>query len=119
MAFGTRDETDVVMTEINMTPPDDVMLVLLIIFIVTVPVMKHAVNIDLARASNVPQDVKLQRSRLACAASASLTSLSVPSSRSASCAAGEGYRPRAAIPARATCASSCDLTPLTPTAPRQ
>ena len=58
MAFGTQDETDEVMNEINMTPLVDVMLVLLIIFIITVPVMKHAVNIDLPRASNQPQDAK-------------------------------------------------------------
>jgi biopolymer transport protein ExbD len=52
MAFGTQDETDEVMNEINMTPLVDVMLVLLIIFIITVPVMKHAVNIDLPRATS-------------------------------------------------------------------
>ena len=60
MAFGTQDEADEVMNEINMTPLVDVMLVLLIIFIITVPVMKHAVNIDLPRATNQPQDVKPQ-----------------------------------------------------------
>ena len=37
MAFGTQDDTDDVMNEINMTPLVDVMLVLLIIFIITVP----------------------------------------------------------------------------------
>ena len=58
MAFGTQDETDEVMNEINMTPLVDVMLVLLIIFIITVPVMKHAVNIDLPQASNQPQEAK-------------------------------------------------------------
>ena len=52
MAFGTQDDSDEVMNEINMTPLVDVMLVLLIIFIITVPVMKHSVNIDLPRASN-------------------------------------------------------------------
>jgi biopolymer transport protein ExbD len=52
MAFGTQDEPDEVMNEINMTPLVDVMLVLLIIFIITVPVMKHAVAIDLPRASS-------------------------------------------------------------------
>jgi biopolymer transport protein ExbD len=52
MAFGTQDDTDEVMNEINMTPLVDVMLVLLIIFIITVPVMKHAVNVDLPRASS-------------------------------------------------------------------
>ena len=52
MAFGTQDDTDDVMNEINMTPLVDVMLVLLIIFIITVPVLQHSVNIDLPRASN-------------------------------------------------------------------
>ena len=64
MAFGTQDDTDEVMNEINMTPLVDVMLVLLIIFIITVPVMKHAVSISLPRASNVPQNVKPQTIRL-------------------------------------------------------
>jgi biopolymer transport protein ExbD len=64
MAFGTQDETDDVMNEINMTPLVDVMLVLLIIFIITVPVMKHSVNIDLPRATNQPQDTKPQTVRL-------------------------------------------------------
>ncbi len=64
MAFGTQDDTDEVMNEINMTPFVDVMLVLLIIFIITVPVMKHAVNIDLPRATNQPQDVKPETIRL-------------------------------------------------------
>jgi biopolymer transport protein ExbD len=64
MAFGTQDEIDDVMNEINMTPLVDVMLVLLIIFIITVPVMKHAVNIDLPRATNQPQDTKPETIRL-------------------------------------------------------
>ena len=64
MAFGTQDDTDEVMNEINMTPLVDVMLVLLIIFIITVPVMKHSVNIDLPRATNQPQDTKPQTIRL-------------------------------------------------------
>ncbi len=64
MAFGTQDDTDEVMNEINMTPMVDVMLVLLIIFIITVPVLKHAVNIELPAASNVreidkPETVQL------------------------------------------------------------
>ena len=64
MAFGTQDDTDEVMNEINMTPLVDVMLVLLIIFIITVPVMKHAVNIDLPRATNETQNVKPETVRL-------------------------------------------------------
>jgi len=64
MAFGTQDDTDEVMNEINMTPLVDVMLVLLIIFIITVPVMKHSVNIDLPRATNEAQNVKPETVRL-------------------------------------------------------
>jgi biopolymer transport protein ExbD len=64
MAFGTQDDTDEVMNEINMTPLVDVMLVLLIIFIITVPVMKHAVNIELPRASNEQQLSKPETLRL-------------------------------------------------------
>ncbi len=40
-----------VMSEINMTPLVDVMLVLLIIFIVTMPVIQHSVKINLPKAS--------------------------------------------------------------------
>ncbi len=71
MAFGTQDEPDEVMNEINMTPLVDVMLVLLIIFIITIPVMKHAVNIDLPRATNQPEDTKPQTVRLSVASDGS------------------------------------------------
>ena len=64
MAFGTQDEADEVMNEINMTPLVDVMLVLLIIFIITVPVMKHAVPVDLPRAANQEEVVKPETIRL-------------------------------------------------------
>lgn len=52
MAFKTQEDSDETMSEINMIPFIDVMLVLLIIFIITVPVIKHAVNIELPQASN-------------------------------------------------------------------
>ena len=64
MAFGTQDDNDDVMNEINMTPMVDIMLVLLIIFIITVPVMKHSVNIDLPRANNEAQNIKPETVRL-------------------------------------------------------
>ena len=64
MAFGTQDDTDEVMNEINMTPLVDVMLVLLIIFIMTIPVMNHAVKIDLPRANDQPDEVKPQNINL-------------------------------------------------------
>ena len=69
MAFGTQDDTDEVMNEINMTPLVDVMLVLLIIFIITVPVMKQAINIDLPRANNHPLEAKPETIRLSIDAS--------------------------------------------------
>ncbi|WP_288637457.1 biopolymer transporter ExbD [uncultured Oxalobacter sp.] len=54
MAFGggLNDQEDV-MSEINVTPLVDVMLVLLVIFILTVPVLTHSVKVDL------PQTQKL------------------------------------------------------------
>ena len=68
MAFGTQDlnasNDDDVMNEINMTPMVDIMLVLLIIFIITIPVMKHSVNIDLPRATNEAQNIKPETLRL-------------------------------------------------------
>jgi biopolymer transport protein ExbD len=44
MALSGPDESSY--SDINMTPLIDVMLVLLIIFIITIPVMTHAVKID-------------------------------------------------------------------------
>jgi biopolymer transport protein ExbD len=45
------------LSEINMIPLIDVMLVLLIVFMITVPVMKHAVDVALPQASSqVSQD---------------------------------------------------------------
>ena len=49
---------DGLMAEINMTPMVDVMLVLLIIFIITVPVITHSVKVDLPQASQQPTEVK-------------------------------------------------------------
>jgi biopolymer transport protein ExbD len=66
MAFGGDfEQSDEVISEINMTPLVDVMLVLLIIFIITVPVLTHSVNVDLPRASNQPTDLKPQTVQLA------------------------------------------------------
>lgn len=59
MAFGGGlDDNDEVMSEINMTPLVDVMLVLLIIFIITVPVLTHSVKVDLPRADNTINEIK-------------------------------------------------------------
>ena len=56
MAFGGfRQGSDTApMAEINMIPLIDVMLVLLVIFIVTAPLLTHAVKLDLPKASSQP-----------------------------------------------------------------
>ena len=46
------------MMDINTTPLIDVMLVLLIMFIITIPVMTHAVKLDMPRASNAPSNAQ-------------------------------------------------------------
>ena len=60
MAFGglTSDSGDGDNAEINMIPLIDVMLVLLVIFIITAPLMTHAVKVDLPQASSQPNEVK-------------------------------------------------------------
>lgn len=49
MAFGTQDDTDEVMNEINMTPLVDVMLVLLIIFMVVTPMLTKGISVDMVK----------------------------------------------------------------------
>jgi biopolymer transport protein ExbD len=57
MAVSVRGDTTEPMVEPNVIPLVDIMLVLLIIFIITIPVMTHAVKIDLPRNTpNVPTE---------------------------------------------------------------
>ena len=58
MSVGGGGGEDEPMMDINMTPLIDVMLVLLIMFIITIPVMTHAVKLDMPRASNAPSTVQ-------------------------------------------------------------
>ena len=58
MAVGERDENEPMM-DMNTTPLIDVMLVLLIMFIITIPVATHAVNIDLPQPSPPTNDVQI------------------------------------------------------------
>ncbi|MBW8327881.1 MAG: biopolymer transporter ExbD [Thiobacillus sp.] len=60
MAFGglTNDAGDGDNAEINMIPLIDVMLVLLVIFIITAPLLTHAVKVNLPVATSQPNEVK-------------------------------------------------------------
>ncbi|MGQ0384481.1 MAG: ExbD/TolR family protein [Gammaproteobacteria bacterium] len=58
MAIGVREEQGDPMVEPNVIPLVDIMLVLLIIMIITVPVMTHAVRIDLPKEVNRPTETK-------------------------------------------------------------
>ncbi len=60
MAFGgfNKSGDSSPMAEINMVPLIDVMLVLLVIFIITAPLLTHSVKIDLPKASSAPNLTK-------------------------------------------------------------
>ena len=52
---GSEDE---IMSEINTTPLVDVMLVLLIIFLITIPVVTTSIKVDLPKEKNVVRETK-------------------------------------------------------------
>ena len=55
MSVGEGGADAAPMMDINMTPLIDVLLVLLVMFIITIPVMTHAVKLDMPRPTNAPQ----------------------------------------------------------------
>jgi biopolymer transport protein ExbD len=58
MSVGSSEEEQGVMANINTTPLVDVMLVLLIIFLITIPVINKTVKVELPRAVNIPTQTK-------------------------------------------------------------
>ena len=67
MAFGSFDSGGHSQqnAEINMVPLIDVMLVLLVIFIITAPLLTHAVKLDLPTASSNVNQVKPENIQIA------------------------------------------------------
>ena len=58
MAFSSGNDSGGPMAEINVTPLVDVMLVLLIIFMITAPLMSHKVKVELPQANLKSLDEK-------------------------------------------------------------
>ncbi|MFN5010661.1 MAG: ExbD/TolR family protein [Gammaproteobacteria bacterium] len=58
MSVGSPGGEDAPMSEINTTPLVDVMLVLLIIFLITIPVITKTVKVSLPKAANIATQTK-------------------------------------------------------------
>ncbi len=59
MSVGSPDEEEgAAISEINTTPLVDIMLVLLIIFLITVPVIQKMANVEIPKAVNIPTQTK-------------------------------------------------------------
>ena len=62
---GGRDDGEPMM-EMNTTPLIDVMLVLLIMFIITIPIQTHAVKVDLPVNNHAAEPTRSMRRRTSC-----------------------------------------------------
>ncbi|TAN54557.1 MAG: biopolymer transporter ExbD [Betaproteobacteria bacterium] len=58
MAVGSLDDDDDLVADINTTPLVDVMLVLLIIFLITIPVVIQSIPVELPKERNLPTQTK-------------------------------------------------------------
>ena len=58
MAMSVGNQEGGAIASINTTPLVDVMLVLLIIFLITIPVINKTVKVDLPKAVNIPTQTK-------------------------------------------------------------
>jgi biopolymer transport protein ExbD len=69
MSVQSGDDEAGVMSEINTTPLVDIMLVLLIIFLITVPVIQKIANVTIPKAANIPTQTKPENITIAVDAS--------------------------------------------------
>ena len=58
MTIGSDGDEDEVVSAINTTPLVDVMLVLLIIFLITIPVVTHTIPVQLPKETNIARQTK-------------------------------------------------------------
>ncbi|MGL4206788.1 MAG: ExbD/TolR family protein [Aeromonadaceae bacterium] len=74
MAFGrlSSEAEEQPLSEINMIPMIDVMLVLLIVFMITAPLLTHAVKMELPQASSQPNQPKAEDIKLSITADGTL-----------------------------------------------
>ncbi len=68
----SNEYDDALMSEITMTPFIDVILVLLIIFFVTIPVIRHPLTLTLPEVSREPQKIQLTPVKLSIEANGSV-----------------------------------------------
>ena len=65
MTVGSSGDEDEVVSAINTTPLVDVMLVLLIIFLITIPVVAHTVPVALPKETNIARQTKPENIEIA------------------------------------------------------
>jgi biopolymer transport protein ExbD len=72
MNLGSGGDEDEVVSYINTTPLVDVMLVLLIIFLITIPVVRHSINVQLPNETNEARESKLDNVEVSVSADGSI-----------------------------------------------
>jgi biopolymer transport protein ExbD len=65
MNVGSDSGEDEVVSTINTTPLVDVMLVLLIIFLITIPVVTHTISLNLPKETNIARQTKPENIEIA------------------------------------------------------
>jgi len=73
MGFKTNSEDDDAVSEINVTPLVDVMLVLVIILLVTAPLLTQSVNVALPKTASTTPDTEKQPMQLGIDAAGGVT----------------------------------------------
>ncbi len=73
MGFKTNSEDDEAVSEINVTPLVDVMLVLVIILLVTAPLLTQSVNVALPKTTSTTPDTEKQPMQLGIDAQGGIT----------------------------------------------